>query len=193
MGETARRIALFLLLASSGAAFLLAPVALPPAYSWVRHSVSESAAQGLAGAWVARSGFLLFGFAVIWLAVARRPRWGSWGAAALGTFGAMMFATAAYSHRPWLPGVPFDAVEDLLHSATATIMGTAFAVGVVLVGLGRRNASRLDRALDGIALLASVVIPLAMSQGTDYTGLLQRCMFLTAYVWFGRETLNGAL
>lgn len=193
MGERTRRIAILLLLASSGAAFVLAPVALPPSYSWVRHSISESAAQGLMGAWVARSGFLLFGFAVIWLAAARRPRWGRWGATALGTFGAMMFGTAAYSHRPWLPGVPFDASEDLLHSATATIMGTAFAVGVVLVGMKRRHASRIDRTLDGIALLASMAIPLAMSQGTEYTGLLQRCMFLTAYVWYGREALNAAL
>ncbi len=193
MGETARPIAILLLLASSGAAFLLAPVALPPSYSWVRHSISESAAQGLVGAWVARSGFLLFGTAVLWLAAALRPRWGGWGSAVLGTFGAMMFGTATYSHRPWLPGVPFDSFEDLLHSATATIMGTAFAAGVVLVGIKRTNASRLDRTLDGVALLASVAIPLAMSQGTEYSGLLQRCMFLTAYVWYGRETLNRAL
>jgi len=192
MSETARRIAILLLLASSGAGFVLAPLALPPSYSWVRHSISESAAQGLVGAWVARSGFLLFGLAVLWLAAALRPRWGNWGSTALGTFGVMMFATAAYSHRPWLAGVPFDASEDLLHSATATIMGTAFAVGVVLVGMARRNASHLDRILDGIAVLASVAIPVAMSQGTGLTGLLQRCMFLTAYVWYGREALNRA-
>lgn len=193
MGDTARRIAILLLLASSGAAFLLAPLALPPSYSWVRQSISESAAQGLVGAWVARSGFLLFGCAVVWLATSLRQRWGRAGVAALGTFGIMMFGTAAYSHRPWQPGVSFDAFEDLLHSATATIMGAAFAIGVVFVSLARRDASRIDRALDGLALVASVVIPLAMSQGTEYTGLLQRCMFFTAYLWYGREARRGAL
>jgi hypothetical protein len=105
----------------------------------------------------------------------------------------MMYGTAAYSHRPWLPGVPFDSFEDLLHSVTATTMGTAFAVGVVLVSSRRPNTARLDRTVDGVALLASVAIPLAMSQDTGYPGLLQRCMFLIAYVWYGRETLHRAL
>ncbi len=184
--------AVLVLLALSAAAFAVAPAVLPPTYSWVRHSISESAAQGLEGAWVTRTGFLLFGCAVLGLAVIRRPRWGRWGTRALGTFGGMMFATAAYAHRPWLPGTPFDATEDLLHSATATIMGAAFAGGVLLAGVERRRARWLDRTCDGMALLASVVIPLAMSQSTAYAGLLQRGMFLTAYVWYGREALDGA-
>jgi hypothetical protein len=29
-----------------------------------------------------------------------------------------------------------------------------------------------------------------MSQMADYSGLLQRVMFLTAYVWFGNEALH---
>jgi Protein of unknown function (DUF998) len=192
MSKETRQAVILFLLSCSGVAFLLAPLALPPSYSWMRYTISESAAQGLVGAWVARSGFLLFGFAVLWLAVAARPHWGRWGSVALGTFGIMMIGTAAYSHSPWLTGVPFDPVEDALHSATATIMGMAFAVGVVLVGIRRTQASKLDRAFDGIALLVSVAIPLAMSQGTDFTGLQQRCMFLIAYVWYGRETLLRA-
>ena len=31
-----------------------------------------------------------------------------------------MVATAALSHRPWLPEVPFDEVEDALHSLIMT-------------------------------------------------------------------------
>ncbi|MCU0649488.1 MAG: DUF998 domain-containing protein [Gemmatimonadaceae bacterium] len=190
MSERAQQVTILLLLVASAVAFLMAPTAIAPSYSWVRHSISESAAQGLVGAWVARSGFLLFGSAVLWLAAALRPRWHRRGSVALGTFGAMMLGTAAYSHRPWLPGVPFDAAEDLLHSATASIMGVAFATGVVLVGAGRRNASRLDRTVDALALVASMAIPLGMSQWTAYTGLLQRSMFLIAYIWYGRETIR---
>ena len=187
------RVAIVLLLIASSVALTLAPLALPPSYSWVLHTTSESAAQGLRGAWVARSGFLLFGLGIIWLAAVARPRWGTWGSALLGTFGVMMLGTAAYSHRPWLPDVPYDAFEDLLHSATATIMGVAFAAGVIVVGLRRAPATTFDRALDGFAVVASVIIPLAMMQGTAYTGLLQRTMFLIAYLWFGREALHGAL
>jgi hypothetical protein len=105
----------------------------------------------------------------------------------------MMLGTAAFSHRPWLPGVPFDPIEDLLHSATATGMGFAFAIGVVLVGLKRPSTEALSRLFDAAAVLASVVLPLAMSLGTPYTGVLQRSMFLVAYIWYGRAAHRGAL
>ena len=84
---------------------------------------------------MARLGFLLFGLGVLWLAASPVRGWGAWASLVHGCFGVMMLGTAAFSHRPWLPDVPFDPIEDLLHSATATGMGFAFAVGVVLVGL----------------------------------------------------------
>ncbi len=111
----------------------------------------------------------------------------------LSAFGVLMLATAAFSHRPWVADAPYDHVEDLLHSITASAMGFAFAAGVVAVGVSRRGPSRLDRGADTVAVVASVVIPLAMAQGTAYTGLLQRSMFLVAYIWYAREGLRGAL
>jgi hypothetical protein len=166
---------------------------MPDEYSWILHSTSESAAQGLSGAWVARLGFLLFGLGVLWLAASPVPAWGAWASLLHGCFGVMMLGTAAFSHRPWLPGVPFDPIEDLLHSATATGMGFAFAIGVVLVGLKRPTTEVLSRLFDAAAVLASVVLPLAMSLGTPYTGVLQRSMFLVAYIWYGRAAYRGAL
>lgn len=191
VSERFRRAGVLTLLALSATCLAVAPLALPASYSWVVHSTSESAAQGLSGAWIARLGFLLFGFAVLWLTSFARPRWGRWGALLLGTFGVMMLATAAFSHRPWLPDVPFDGFEDFLHSVTATVMGVAFAVGVVMVGVGRERPSRSDRAVDLFAVVCSVVIPLAMSLDTGLTGLLQRFMFLVGYVWYGREAIRG--
>ncbi len=183
---------MLLLLALSAALLAAAPVALPPAYSWIVHTTSESAAQGLQGAWIARLGFQLFGFAVLWLASLNRDRWGRWGSVLLGCFGVMMLATAAFSHRPWLPDVPFDQVEDLLHSFTATVMGLAFAIGVLVVAVARTGARLLDRVTDAIAVLASVLLPLAMSTWPAYEGLLQRLMFLIAYAWFAHEAFWGA-
>jgi hypothetical protein len=193
LSEERRRWAILVLLVGSGVAFLSAPLALPPTYSWLQHTISESAAQGLRGAWVARTGFLLYGLAVLWLTSVELRRWGTWGSTALATFGVMMLGTAAYSHRPWLSDVPFDPFEDFLHSATATIMGFAFAIGVILVGRGRAAPTRVDRGWDGVAVLASVVIPMAMMQGTQFTGLLQRAMFAVAYLWYGREAIQRAM
>lgn len=58
--------------------------------------------------------------------------------------GILMVVTTEFSHRPWLPGTPFDRFEDLLHSLTASAMGLAFAGGVVAVGIARRGPRLLD-------------------------------------------------
>lgn len=188
MSTRSREAGIVLLLVLSASALALAPWALPPSYSWIRQTTSEAAAQGLTGAWVARSGFLLFGLAVLWLA-ASASRWGRFGSWLHGAFGVLMLATAAFSHAPWLPEVPSDPFEDLLHSASATLMGFAFALGVLSVGISRDAARGRDRLFDAVGIAGSVLIPIAMTQTADYTGLLQRTMFLIAYSWYAREAL----
>lgn len=64
------------LLGVSAAALAVAPAFMPDGYRWGVHTASESAAQGLEGAWVARLGFLTFGFgALLSVATASRARW----------------------------------------------------------------------------------------------------------------------
>jgi hypothetical protein len=168
----------------------LAPYLVPDSYSWIEHTISESAAQGIEGAWLARLGFLLFGLSVLTLAQFAGQGWGRWGILFHGAFGVFMVATAAFSHRPWELGVPYDRTEDLLHSITATGMGFAFAFGVVAVLLRRRDGERFARAFDIVAIAASIVIPLGMTATDDFTGLIQRLMFVIAYVWYGVEAIR---
>lgn len=52
-------IALFVV---SAVCLATAPLLLPSSYSWVVQTTCESAAQGVEGAWLARMGFLLWGF-----------------------------------------------------------------------------------------------------------------------------------
>jgi hypothetical protein len=186
-----QRPAVLLLLAASAVALAAAPLALDSSYSWTRHTTSEAAGQGVDGAWVARLGFLLFGFAVLLLTRLAGKRWGFRATLLLGSFGVLMIATAAFSHRHWLPGVPYDSTEDALHSFTATAMGFAFAPGVLAVAIEHRAETDRWRLLDVIALAASVAIPLAMSQSAEYAGGLQRAMFLIAYIWYANECLEG--
>ncbi|MCC6192761.1 MAG: DUF998 domain-containing protein [Anaerolineales bacterium] len=177
------------LLALSALALLVAPALMPADYDWLRHTTSESAAQGVPGAWLARLGFLLFGLSVTWLAGAGPSGWpqpARW--LHLG-FGVLMIATAAFSTRAWAPGAAYDPVETALHSFTATAMGFAFAIGVAWgLAAGRRSATQL--VLDVTAVIAAVAIPLAMSALPAWTGLLQRGMFAVAYAWYGREWLR---
>jgi hypothetical protein len=144
----------------------------------------------LPGAWLARLGFVLFGLAVIWLASSQGRRWGRWGRIAHLTFGVLMVATAVFSHCPIDPGVACDQTEDLLHSVSATVMGFAFALGVVSTALLRHGASVPRWAFDALAVAASIVIPLSMGVWADYAGALQRLMFLIAYAWYAAEAVG---
>jgi hypothetical protein len=176
-----------LLLALSLGVLLLAPVLMPEGYTWLFHTTSEAAAQGLQGAWLMRLGFLLFGFAVLWLTLASDTVWAratTWMHLA---FGILMISTAAFSHRPFIAGVPFDPVEDLLHSITATLMGFAFSFGVLARFLQRHKKNSVAAVLDLIAVLAAVVFPLLMAAQPAWAGLFQRLMFFTAYAWYGKE------
>ncbi|MDP3966848.1 MAG: DUF998 domain-containing protein [Nocardioides sp.] len=173
-------------LAGSALALGLAPVLMPEGYSWLTHTTSESAAQGVSGAWLARLGFLLLGSAVLWLSV-QAVAWRRPGRVLHGMFAASLCGAAVFSSRSFDPAAAFDATEDLLHSVTATTMGFAFAFGVVAVGWAQRSRPGRLRALDLLAVVAAVVLPLGMLALPDLAGLLQRMMFLVAYVWYAVE------
>ncbi len=173
------------LLVAATALLSVAPFWLPESYSWLQDGTSESAAQGVQGAWVARAGFVAFGLAVLWLAWLSLPRWG-WAGTALHTaFGVGMLGVAAFSHRPWIADAPFDASEDRVHSVFATMVGVAFIAGVVAVVIARRSHSWRSTLPDLLVLLIAAVVPLAMESGV--WGILQRVMFLAAACWYARE------
>jgi hypothetical protein len=177
------------LLAASAVCVAVAPFLMPDSYSVVEHSVSESAGQGVEGAWLARFGFLFLGFAVLLIAN-RAEQWGVWGRLAHRVYGVAMIATATFAHRPW-EDIPFDVFEDFLHSAAATVVGFAFTVGVLLVSLNRPTSQRAARSLDGVAILAAIVVSAAvMFELIDAAGLVQRVMFGIGYLWYGIEAIR---
>jgi hypothetical protein len=176
-------------LALSAVALAAAPAVLPADYSWAAHTTSESAGQGVAGAWLARSGFVLLGVSVLALARTTGPRWGLSASGLHATFGGLMIAAAVFSSRPWDTTAPFDRVEDVLHSVAATGMGFAFALGVAAVAWRRHGAGVRPHWRDGVAVLAAVALPLAMTWWPGSAGALQRAMFLVAYTWYGLEAV----
>ncbi len=185
-------------LALSAVALLSAPLLMPEGYSWVSNTTSESAAQGIGGAWMARAGFVLFGAAVLVLCRRGTPRWGPVATWCHAVFGLCLVATAIFSTRSWVDGAAFDRTEDGLHSLAATVMGFAFAGGVVAAAVTahRRSASRRSSSrrsasrrsvVDAVAVTASVAVPLAMVTWPDLDGALQRAMFAIAYLWYASE------
>jgi hypothetical protein len=184
LNQTVRRAEV--LLAFSALALASAPLLMPASYSVLTHSVSESAAQGVEGAWLARTGLALLGASVLMLGLRPPRHWTRWARAAHISFGVSMVATAVFSHAPW-DGSPHDRFEDFLHSAASFGVGMSFTIGVVLVALTGRSARR--RALDLVAIVAAIAIPLIMPR-IDAGGLAQRTMFLIAILWYGMETVT---
>lgn len=187
MNPAARRAALGAL-ATSVVAFALAPLLMPADYSVITHSVSESAAQGVEGAWLARAGLILFGVGVIILSLRPLQLWSLWARLAHTGFGVSIMATAVFSHAPW-DGSPYNSFEDFLHSAASFGVGMTFTIGVALVFLTRRAVS--TRVFDLVALAAALAIPLLMPR-VDAAGLAQRAMFLIAFLWYGKEALMAS-
>ncbi len=180
------------LLVLSAMALVLAPLNMPESYSWLQHTTSESAAQGVRGAWLARLGFLVFGLTVLWLSANLLPGWHQGARWLHGFFGLMMVATAVFSTRSWLPSLPFDPLEDALHSFTASAMGFAFAAGIGVRFWQRQQSGQWPgRLLDVVAVAVSVIIPLGMMALPNWAGLSQRIMFATAYVWYASELLRA--
>ena len=183
-----RRLAL-ILLAASAVGVAVAPLAMPDSYSALEHSVSESAAQGVEGAWLARTAFLLLGFGVLVLAQAVGDRWGLWGRISHRIYGVAMIAVAAYSHMPW-EAVPYDVFEDTLHSVAAGAVGFGFTAGVIAVGIRRGRSPGPIRILDSIAVLAAVILPMVLFNADGLGGLAQRVLFGIGYVWYATEAIT---
>jgi uncharacterized protein DUF998 len=169
----------------SAAALAVAPMLMPDGYSWMSGTISESAAQGVDGAWVARLGFVVFGLSVLALVPLEKESWGTIAAGFHAAFGAFMVAVAAFSHANPFGGAS-DATEDTLHSIAASGMGFAFAIGVVARQIHHRRA----RVFDVVAVVASIVIPASMLLWPEVDGAVQRLMFAISFIWYGAEALG---
>ena len=154
------------------------------------NAISESAAQGIHGAWLARLGLAIYGLAAIWLAVSLHARWGIGARYCHLVFGVFMVFAAAFSIRSWDQTAPFDPTEDFLHSFAATAMGFAYTLGVLLVFLQRPKAELGARVFDLVAAIVAIVFPLLMLSMPEVQGLIQRVMFLVSYIWYGKEALR---
>ena len=166
-------------------------MAMPESYSWIEHGVSESGAQGVPNAWIARCGFVLLGLATLWLATYRRSAWQQPGTAGLMLFGVAMIGVAAQSARSWDDAVEWNSAEDTLHSVFASAVGAGFVIGLAsIIVAGALTSVRPIRLADVAVWLVAFLVPFA--GGTAMWGALQRTMFACAIAWLAAEALAAA-
>jgi hypothetical protein len=174
------KLAIRICLIASALLLATAPLFMGPEYNWVIHSISESAAQNTENGWIARTGFALYGIAILAFSFAA-PAPSRWRYL---PFGLAMVLVGIWSNAPYLAGRTFDAREDALHSLASALVGMSFILAVISSLVGDRGRPRAAVAFDLLALAASMAIPLIMANVESVRGLAQRMMFLTSYVWF---------
>lgn len=183
---TTRYTAIFFLIFSA-LCLLFAPLLMPESYDWVKHTTSESGAQDIEGAWLARLGFVLYGLAIA-LLVLQKHSWSIPTRIVHLIFALSMLGNAVFSSKSWLVDMPFNRVEDILHSWMSGLVGTAFTLGVIFVLFQRSASNRFSKLFDGIAILVSISVTFIMfGGGYNIAGLVQRIMFGVSYLWYGSE------
>jgi len=161
-------------------AIVVSPLFAAPGYSILEHSISELGAQMTPNAWIMNFGFLLFGLGILVDAV-RRLRDAPLGAISFIVFGMSMMFNGVFSHRPIDPDIPYDLLEDQLHSMFSGGVGVAFAVGTLCFAFAEED--RRAKVACVLASAAAVLIPLCMVIYSEVAGLLQRIMFAISFVW----------
>ena len=169
-------------LIASALLLIVAPLLVAHGYDWRRHSISESAAQGVRLAWVARAGLFLLG----WAAGARAlgaPGLALGTQVGLFTFGLAMMCSAVWSKRPWSDAMAFDAREDRRHSLAAKTAGVAYVVAVLSQLMAQLHTGRELRPLTWLALLTAIACPIVGARVPSINGVAQRMMFGVCYFW----------
>ncbi len=176
---------------TSAVALAVAPVFLPPSYSWVENTVSESAGQGVRGAWLVRSGVLLTSLAAVLLSVRARGLWNRSCRTAFRFYAFALLGVAFFADGPWNK-VPYNRSEAFFHTFSAFWAAVGFALGVLAVNRTRSRDARLTKAFDWVVALGTGMIPVAMLVFLGQAGLLQRLLAVAGYTWLILETVRIA-
>lgn len=92
-----------------------------------------------------------------------------------------MILTGIFQHAPINPGVPFNALEDSLHSVMATVVGFSFTIlAFSAIFIAKSHISRILALISGCL---AVIFSVLMFNLTDFTGILQRLMFIFSFAW----------
>lgn len=167
-------------LIASALLLAIAPLFLSPEYDWLIHTTSESAAQNIGNAWIARCALALYGVAILLFSFSSLPP----ANLRYFPFSVSLLMVSIWSDRPYLDNLTFDPIENSLHSIASNLVGISFIVAVISSLFANKRRPRAAIAFDLFAIAASIVIPIIMMKVDSFRGLAQRIMFLTSYLWF---------
>ncbi len=165
---------------------LIAPVFLHDGYSALSNSISESAAQNVPTAWIARSALFASGAGTLGVVVLKARIWGRTVATSFAAFGTLWIVSSIFSTKSWVIGTPYNDVENVIHSYAASAMAIV-VLGALVLAFSRKPVRLLDRALAIMLAATATFLPLTSLLAPEFGGIFQRLMFLYTYFWFVRQ------
>lgn len=162
------------------AVMFILPIFSMDGYSVIAHTTSQLGAQNTPHAWVMNITFMLLGIASI------LEGWHLLGAyyvqkSLLFLFGSGLIMTAIFQHAPIVDGMPYNMVEDQLHSIFASVVGFSFVLFAFSAAFIEPDLKRRWLAL-AVGMIASG-LSLLMSMLGDYSGVWQRLIFMLSFAW----------
>ena len=165
---------------------LLAPVFLHDEYSILSNSISESAAQNVPTAWIARTALFASGLGVLGVVALKRRSWSRTASISFSVFGTLWIVSSAFSTKSWVTGSSFNELESAIHSVAASAMAIV-VLGALVIAFTRQPVRRIERVLAFGLASAATFLPLASLLVPEFGGLFQRLMFFYTYLWFARQ------
>lgn len=161
--------------------FLL-PAFSYPGYDILVNTTSQLGAQHSPNDWVMNSAFTLMGISTM-LAALHSIKKQKYIELLPFAFGFCFILVALFQHEPGTSGLAYDATEALLHSIFATAMGIIISVYAFIRTV--IAATNRDRFFAAVALTSASGLSFLMYQVPEYTGILQRLMFIAVLIWLG--------
>ncbi len=148
-------------------------------YSIIQHTTSELGAQNTPNSWIMNITFILLGITSI-IEALRIKRY-YFHQFCMFIFGSSLVLAGLYSHAPISSDVIYSKSEDSLHTLFASLTGFSFTIfAFSFAFIAKKRTGKIISLLMGVI---AILLSLLMFKYEDYTGLLQRLMFLTCFGW----------
>ncbi|MBE0685244.1 MAG: DUF998 domain-containing protein [Anaerolineaceae bacterium] len=164
-------------------------------YSILSNTTSQLGAQNTPNTWIMNITFGLLGLVCIWEALRYLENY--WFQKILLIFfGVGLIFTAIFQHAPITEGVPYNLLEDQIHSVSASMVGFSFTLfSFSIAFIEKTNKRRIVALFMGFLATG---FSLLMFSITDLTGVWQRLMFTASFAWIifffaGRKSTKSQL
>ena len=162
-------------------AILFGPLYSEPQYDWVTHTVSQLGAQSTRNSWIMVTGFLVLGIGLVVDIV----RFRDVRMALFGLFGLFFALAGCFPHQAWIEGRPSSGNLHLMHQIMANLSGLAITAAHLVTGFTAETVRR--RSVSTILAMSCLILPLAMFQFQNYTGVIQRIMYGASFWWLWKN------